>query len=94
MQGVEIGQIGFVELNLVQHIGQIFALAGGEIIQSSTFSPCASKLPGQGGPDETRNAGDEISRHRISIIQFRFGTLESAQDPTCHYRARLRQDPR
>ena len=71
VQGVEVEQVGFVELDLVQYFSQVFALAGGKIVQSAEFF-AASAAPGQGGPDEARNAGNEVnSPAGISIIQDR-----------------------
>ena len=61
---IEIEQIGFVEVNTMQHFSQIVALAGREIVESSNFLASRQQSPRQGGPDEACNAGDKISCHK------------------------------
>ena len=71
VKGVEVEQVGFVELDLVQYFSHIVALAGRKIVQSPDFLALRQQLPGQAGPDEARDAGNEVSCHGISIIQDR-----------------------
>jgi len=52
VKSVKIEQVSFMEVDLAQHLGHIFALAGGKIVEAPDFLALRQELPRQAGPDE------------------------------------------
>ena len=74
VKGVQVGQVGLVELDLGPGtISTKFSRFPVEkLSKPRTFRP-RQKLPRQGRSDKPRNASNQISCHGISIIQVRPG---------------------
>ena len=69
VHGVEVEQIGFVEINPVRDLGKVFAVAGRKIVDAADFIALRQQGAGDGRANESGNAGDQIKGHKAILTK-------------------------
>ncbi len=63
---VEVGDVGFAEVDSVQNVGKVFAFAGGEVVDATHLFTAGEDCARQRRADEAADAGNQIESHTFS----------------------------
>ncbi len=63
---VEVGNVGFAEVDAVLNVGEIFAFAGGEVVDAAHLLAAGKECARERRSDEAADASNQIESHAFS----------------------------